>query len=191
VTVAATIMIAMGLVGLVHALAGLVMMNRAVDHVRTAARDIAANPPDVDGVVLLVRAGAVLAAIIGTLVALLLIVLALGNLRGSNPARVSTFFVCVLGLLCGCVGVIATVVQRSLPVNPPDGRVRAELLQALGDAYPSWWIWLTGGLSAAQALGYLVVALLLALPAATAFFRREPVGDAPPPTPTAPTTPPM
>ncbi|MEV1288373.1 hypothetical protein [Micromonospora sp. NPDC049679] len=191
VTVAAAVMIGMGLVGLLHALVGLAMMNRAVRHVRSVGREIAAPPSEVDAVVLLARAGAVVAAVVGVFFALLLVALALGNLRGRNPARVGTWVVCGLGLLCGCAGVIATVTQRSLPLKLPDDQVRAELLHALGDAYPSWWIWLTGGLSAAQTLGYLVVALLLALPAATAFFRREPSVGGPPPAPPAPTTPPM
>ncbi|SDY22732.1 hypothetical protein SAMN05444365_1011125 [Micromonospora pattaloongensis] len=181
VTAAVAILILMGVVGLVHALAGLAVMARVVDRVRNAAHAVGVAGSDADTVVWGVRAGAIAAALIGLLFAFLLILLAFGIARGSSAARVGTWVVCAFGLLCGCATAIATLGQRAVEVEVAGSPGRVELLGALADAYPAWWIWLSGGLSVSQALGYLVVALLLALPASTAFFRREPPVSGPPP----------
>lgn len=191
VTAAATIMILMAVVGLVNVVIGLAGMDGIVDRFRSAAARTDADQADIDGLVVLVRATAVIAAIIGVTVAVLLVVLALGNLRGSNAARIATWVVSGLGLICGCCTLGAVVGQRGF-AWAGDDPVAADLMRALADSYPSWWVGLNGGLSAAQALGYLVVALLLTLPTARAFFRRRPQAQWQPPIPPhAPPRPPL
>jgi hypothetical protein len=100
--------------------------------------------------------------------------LALGLLVGRNGVRVATWVVSGLGLLAGCCSVAVLIGERAAPLQLGSGeQAVAELLGLIGDAYPSWWIPLNAGLSVAQGLGYLVVATLLALPAANAWFGRH------------------
>lgn len=194
VTLAAAVMVVMGIVGLVNALAGLATMQGIVERFRIAAQRTGASPSDIDAISAFAWATVIVAALVGVVLAVLLIVLAVGNLRGSNGARIATWIVCGLGLICGCCGLVVAIGQSAVPVSAAAGdRVTQDLLRALTAEYPSWWVWLNAGLSAAQALGYLVVALLLALPAASAFFRRTPMQRQQPipPTPEPPPTPPM
>lgn len=134
-------------------------------------RDTTASRSETEALVATVRAGALLNAAVGVVVAVVLVTLALGILRGSNGARIATWVISGAGLLCGCGSLAAVVLQRSVPLTT-DARTAAQL-DALAAAYPSGWIALTVGLSAAQALSYLVVAALLTLPSANAYFRRR------------------
>jgi hypothetical protein len=183
-------MIFMGAAGLVNAVVGLVAIGGVVDRFRDAAQAAGASQSDIDGLAGLawgtVIAGAVLAVLFGAL----LIALGVGNLRGRNGARIATWVVSGLGLFCGCCGLLAVVSQSALTWDISTNSGTEDLTQALTDAYPGWWIGLNGVVSAGQALGYLVVALLLALPASHPYFRRqaEPVAPLPPVTPAPPTT---
>ena len=66
--------------------------------------------------------------------------------------------------------------QRVRPLRLGSGdQGVADLFGTLDAAYPSWWVPVNAGVSVAQALGYLVVAVLLALrPANTWFTGRRP-----------------
>ncbi|MGK5737560.1 hypothetical protein [Micromonospora sp. URMC 103] len=193
VALATAVLLLMAVVAFAYAVAGLLVLGGTVDRFRSAATGAAATAEQVDGVVALLRASAVLSAVLSVLAALLLAGLAIGLGSGRPGARVATWVVCGLGLLCGCCALALLVGQRAAPLQLGDGdRATGELLGLVGDAYPSWWIPLNGGLSVGQALGYLVVATLLALPAANAWFRRRPSAPAAPPAfPPAPHQPPM
>ncbi|MEU1747029.1 hypothetical protein [Micromonospora arida] len=181
---AVTVLSVMAVAALAYAVVDLVVLGGTVDAFRSAARDTSASPEQIDDVVTLLRASAVLSAVVAVLSAPLLAGLALGLLTGRNGVRVATWVVSGLGLLAGCCSVAVVVGERSAPLQLGSGeQALAELLGLIGDAYPSWWIPLNAGLSVAQALGYLVVATLLALPAANSWFGRR--------RSTAPTAPPM
>ncbi|MER7587031.1 hypothetical protein ABTW72_05785 [Micromonospora sp. NPDC127501] len=181
---AAAVLVVMAVAALAYAVVDLVVLGGTVDAFRSAARDTSASPEQIDDVVTLLRASAVLSAVVAVLSAPLLAGLGLGLLTGRNGVRVATWVVSGLGLLAGCCSVAVVVGERSAPLQLGSGeQALAELLGLIGDAYPSWWIPLNVGLSVAQALGYLVVATLLALPAASSWFRRH--------RSTAPTAPPM
>jgi hypothetical protein len=187
VVVAAAVLSLMAAVGLAHAIAGLASLNGIVDRFRATT---VASQSDVGTTVALLRGAVVIATVVAVVMAVLLVVLALGILQGSSGARIATWVVCVLGLLCGCGGLTALVVQRAVPWTfSADNQVAADLVGALTSAYPPWWIGVGAGLSVAQALGYLVVAVLLALPAATAFFGRRPPAYGQRPTPSTPPSP--
>ncbi|MEU5903637.1 hypothetical protein [Micromonospora sp. NPDC047527] len=182
VVLATAVLLVMAVAALAYAVVDLAVLGRTVDAFRLAARDTSASPQQIDDVVTLLRASAVLSAVVAALSAPVLAGLALGLLAGRSGARVATWVVCGLGLLAGCCSVAVLIGERSAPLRlGADERATAELLGLTGDAYPSWWIPLNGGLSVGQGLGYLVVATLLALPAANAWFGRR--------RPTAPTVP--
>ncbi|MEU8152668.1 hypothetical protein AB0B94_03260 [Micromonospora sp. NPDC048986] len=181
---AVTVLLVMAVAALAYAVVDLVVLGGTVDAFRSAARDTSASPEQIDDVVTLLRASAVLSAVVAVLSAPLLAGLALGLLTGRNGVRVATWVVSGLGLLAGCCSVAVVVGERAAPLQlGADEHALAELLGLIGDAYPSWWIPLNAGLSVAQALGYLVVATLLVLPAANRWFGRH--------RSTAPTAPPM
>ncbi|MBQ1019045.1 hypothetical protein KBX71_14400 [Micromonospora sp. D93] len=180
---AAAVLLVMAVAALAYAVVDLVVLGGTVDAFRSAARDTSASAEQIDDVVTLLRASAVLTAVVAALSALLLAGLALGLLTGRNGVRVATWVVSGLGLLAGCCSVAVVVGERAAPLQLGSGEeALAELLGLIGDAYPSWWIPLNAGLSVAQGLGYLVVATLLALPAANIWFGRH--------RSTAPTAPP-
>jgi hypothetical protein len=186
VTAAALALIVMATVGLAHALAGLITLSGTVDRYRAA--QAVADRADVDETVAVVRALAIVALILAIGVAALLVGLAAGLLRGGGGVRIATWVVCALGLLLGCGGVLAVVAQRAVPLRlGADGQSTAQTVGAVTDAYPHWWVGLGASLSAAQMLGYLLVAGLLALPAANAYFGRR----TPAPRPAMPPAPSM
>lgn len=181
VTLAAAVLGLMAVAAGAYAVAALLALGGTVDRLRSAAATTGTGRGDVDGVVTLLRVTTILSAVLTVLVGLLLIGLAAGLLAGRRGARVATWVVAGLGLLCGCGSLAVLVGQRAGPLRT-DEQTTAELLGLLGDAYPSWWIPLNGALSVGQSLGYLVVAVLLALPAASGWFgRARPTPVAPPP----------
>ncbi|MFI6261436.1 hypothetical protein [Micromonospora sp. NPDC051006] len=195
VALATAVLLLMALVALAYAVAGLLVLGGTVDRFRSAATGTSATAGDIDEIVTLLRTSGVVAAVLSLLAGVLLAGLALGLGSGRAGARVATWVVSGLGLLGGCCGLAVLVGQRAAPLRlGADERSTAELLNLVGDAYPPWWIPLNAGLSVGQTLGYLVVAALLALPAANAWFRRRPAAPsgfapAPHPAPPAPTTP--
>ncbi|MFC7546339.1 hypothetical protein [Plantactinospora sp. GCM10030261] len=190
VTGAAAMLVLMATVGLAHAVLGLAILSGTVDRFRAATASTAASRSELGTVVFLMRGAAALATLIGVGVAVLLVLLALGLIRGTPGARVATWVVCGLGTLLGCGALTVTVLQRTVPMEfGPDELATEQLVTAAGSAYPDWWAGLGATLSVAQGLGYLVVAGLLALPPAAAFFRRRGGDDhtrARPPVPAVP-----
>ena len=163
VRLAAALLALMGVAGLGYAVATLIVVPGAVSRFRAAGAG--ADATDVDGYVTVVWVGAALGAVRAVILCALLVVLALGLRRGSQASRVGTWVVCGLGVLFGCVSVVTVAVQRSGDGAP------GTLGVALSEAYPDPWIGLNVGLATAQMVGYLVVAVLLAV-APGAFFRR-------------------
>ncbi|SCL23436.1 hypothetical protein GA0070616_2725 [Micromonospora nigra] len=191
VTAATVVLVLMAVGALAYAVTGLLIVGGTVREFRAAAASTSAGPAEIDAVVLLLWLVAALSAGLSVAVAPLLGGLALGLRRGRPGARVATWVVCGVGLLCGCCGVGALTAERAVPLRlGADARTTAELYALIPDAHPGWWLPLNAGVSVAQLLGYLVVAVLLALPAAGAWFRR-PVAVTPPPhSPPTPGAPP-
>ena len=123
-----------------------------------------------------------------TVVAVLFLVVAVGqvllgvfNLRGSKVARILTWILNGLAVLCfGCLGSIflgrANPGNTSGPVNQ-DGVDTAKFAKALADAVPSWSGPSLGVLLAIIELCLILAILLLALPAAHPWFRKERASD--------------
>ncbi len=164
VRLAAVLLVAMGLAGLGYAVATLIVAPGVVDRFRAAASG--ADRTDVDGYVTVVWVGAALGAVLAVIIFALFVVLALALRRGSQASRVGTWVVCGLGVLFGCVSTVAVTAQRSGDGAP------GTLGVALSEAYPGSWIGLNVAMAVAQMVGYLVVAVLLAV-APGAFFRRQ------------------
>ncbi|MFD0785429.1 hypothetical protein ACFQZ8_16090 [Micromonospora azadirachtae] len=179
------VLLLMAVVALAYGVAGLLVIGGTVDRFRAAAGGASAD--QVDGTVALLRASAGVSAVASLLAAVVLAGLAIGVGGGRPGARVTVWAVSGIGAICGCCGLAFFVGQRSVPLQlGTRDQPNTELFGLIADAYPPWWIPLGGGLSIGQTLGYLVVAVLLALPAANAWFRRRSAPAAPPGPPPAP-----
>ncbi|MCZ7440493.1 hypothetical protein O7598_29160 [Micromonospora sp. WMMC241] len=184
VVAAVAVLLLMAVGAVAYAATNLAVAGGTVERFRAAAAETDAGGGDVDRVAGLLRGSTVLAAVLGVLAAALLVGLALGLFAGRPGARVATWVVAGLGLLCGCCGLAVLVGQRAAPLRlGADDRVTADLLGLVGDAYPAWWIPVNAALSVAQILGYLVVAALLTLPSANAFLHRHTAAAGRPPGP--------
>ncbi|RIV38927.1 hypothetical protein [Micromonospora radicis] len=184
VRLAVAVLAVMAFGALGYALTGLTTVSGTVSRFRAAAVGTSADAGQVDAVVTLLWASTVVSAVVSVLAALLLVGLALGLSAGRSGARVATWVVAGLGGLLGCCAVVTLAVQRGAPLDFGDDRAAAELVDLIADAHPSWWIPLSATLSVGQVLGYLVVAVLLAVPSANAWFRRRPAS--PPDQPRSP-----
>jgi hypothetical protein len=179
VTTAAAVMVGMATLGLVGAVLTLVTVNGIIADFRAAATG--ANANQVNALAGFLRTYSVLAAVFGVLGAALLVGLAVGNLRGVRGTRIATWVVCGLGLFLGCCGVLGVLLSGAVQLGSAT-QTDTQVAQALSAAYPGWWIGVNAAVSGGQAVGYIAVAILLALPAATAFFRRpEPATQWQPP----------
>lgn len=114
------------------------------------------------------------------LIALFLVALAVFNAAGKRPARVTTWVLQPIVLICG--GFTAVSVLLAVPFmeagieagnGPDDLDVQAIVDAALG-AYPAWTSIVTYGGAALMTLGSIAVIILLAVPSANAYFRKEP-----------------
>ncbi|WP_018254818.1 hypothetical protein [Salinispora mooreana] len=187
VTAAVVLLALMAVVAVAYAVAGLFVLFSTVDAFRLAAAGSAASSDEVNAVVALVTVWTVAGAVVSLLAGVVLAALA-GLVRtGRSGARVATWVVAGLGVVAGCCGLTGLGGMRAFPMQPSDeDRSTIELLAQLSEAYPGWWIPLGAGLSVGQVLGYLGVAMLLALPPAAGWFRRpmpSPHGPYPPPHP--------
>lgn len=173
VTAAVVLLALMAVVAVAYAVAGLFVLFSTVDAFRLVAAGSAASPDEVDAVVALVAIWTVAGAVVSLLAGVLLAALAALVRTGRSSARVVTWVVAGLGAVAGCCGLTLLGGMRAIPLQPAEvDRSTAELLAQLSEAYPDWWISLGAGLSVGQVLGYLVVAMLLALPPAATWFRR-------------------
>ncbi|HEY8533835.1 MAG TPA: hypothetical protein VIL44_08195 [Micromonospora sp.] len=173
VTAVAVLLLGMGFGGLVAGVGGLLVAIRVVDQVRAVGRELDALPTEVNAATLIVWANAAGAVVVAFLVAAVAAGLALGTMRAAPLARVGTWVMCAIGVLWGIAAAVVSVAQRVIVWRAPADAVWAELVRAIGDGYPAWWLHINAGLCVAQVVGYVVIAVLLSLPSASAFYRRE------------------
>ncbi|WP_431892739.1 hypothetical protein [Micromonospora haikouensis] len=180
VGLAAAVLLLMAAGAVASAVAALLALGGTVGRFRSAAAGTSAGAAEVDDAVLLLRGATIASAVVTVLVGVVLVGLAAGLLAGRPGARLATWVVCGLGALFGCCAVAALVGQRAVPLRLSAGdRSAAELLGLVGDAYPEFWLAANAALSVGQALGYLVVAVLIAVPESGRFFRRDPASSQP------------
>jgi hypothetical protein len=115
-------------------------------------------------------AGVVIAAVfaIGT------VVLGLLLRKGKNPARIVTWVLGGIGVLCYACGLGGSALGSSLNGMGATSNPDAEAIQKrLTEAVPGWQTALGTAASVVLLLALLAVIILLALPASNEFFRKE------------------
>ncbi|MEV6965515.1 hypothetical protein AB0M47_10390 [Hamadaea sp. NPDC051192] len=176
VVTAAVILVVLGVIGLLNAIVSLASLGSTVDRFRVLALRVGVSPQKIDDQVTQLRLQTILSAVIGLLIAIVLLVLAYFLVKGSNAARITTWVLCGIGALCACCGGAGLIFLKNLDRITVEGDQQAQeqvdLARAMADAVPGWQVGLGGTAAILQLLGYLAVAILLAMPVANAFFRK-------------------
>ncbi|NUQ90314.1 MAG: hypothetical protein HOQ43_17865 [Glycomyces artemisiae] len=121
------------------------------------------------------------ALVFNIVLAAILVVLALLNGAGKRPARVLTWVLQPIILVCTLAGMLSTLfLSQFLSYafeNSGDETLEAldvdAIVDAVTGAYPSWTAVVSYGALALGILGSLLVIVLLAVPSANAYFRKE------------------
>jgi hypothetical protein len=162
--------------------------------VDAARKAYTAPPPKPDQVAAGVQLLFTIVAVLFLIVAVGQVVLGVFNLRGSKVARILTWIVDGLAVLCfGCIGTLAlgrTNTSNATGTPNQDGVDPVKFSNAVADAFPSWSGPAFGALLAIIELCLIVAILLLALPSSHPWFRKEQISDAELAYPTVPAYPP-
>jgi len=145
--------------------------------VDAARKAYTAPPPKPDQVAAGVQLLFTVVAVIFLVVAVGQVLLGLFSLRGSKVARILTWIVDGLAVLCfGCIGTLAlgrTSTSAGTGTPNQDGVDPVKFSNAVADAFPSWSGPSFGVLLAVIELCLIVAILLLALPMSHPWFRKS------------------
>jgi hypothetical protein len=101
-----------------------------------------------------------------------LVVLALFNNRGRNPARIITWILGSISLCCFGFGLLGPVMDGFASSLDTGGGNSAEAQRRIQEALPSWQAPVSAAVAGLSLLAMVVALILLALPASNGFFRR-------------------
>ncbi|MDR7323692.1 MULTISPECIES: hypothetical protein [Catenuloplanes] len=177
VSLAAALLIVMGVVGILAAALHLLLTINGLADFASDARRFGGDPTLIDRVEGGIRGAAIAGVVLSGVVGVLLVSLAVGVRSGLTAARVATWVVCALGLCGGAASLAAGLLQRDLGSDDP--RVAA-VFAASADVYPGWWVAAGIGLAVAQVVGYFLVAVFLAAGTRTRTAPTAPVPTVPP-----------
>ncbi|TWJ24784.1 hypothetical protein [Micromonospora endolithica] len=131
-----------------------------------------------EGVIAVVGIGA---GVVSLLFAIGLVVLALLNMRGKNGARITTWVVGGIALCCTGFGLLGSSLGNSMGGQTSgDVPSQEEIQRRVEDALPSWYGPVNTLLGVLSVLALLAALILLALPKANEFFRKQQQGWEPP-----------
>lgn len=144
--------------------------------VRRVYTDLYANTAG-DGTESVIVAASVVGVVINILFAAGLAILAIYNNRGRQGARISTWVVGGIFLCCNGFGLLgnAATSGMNLDTGANSGPSANEVEQRLSDELPGWFTPLSTTLTVLVVLTLLGAVILLALPAANAYFRKPQV----------------
>jgi hypothetical protein len=162
---------------LLYGLAGLTVIN-AIISIATlsttldAAKDAYSGVANGDAAITAARIAGIAGIVIALIFAALWVVLAVGNLRGRNGLRITTFVIAGLAVLCyGCSSASAGFQNRLTDANT-DEQLKAAA-QKMQDSIPSWITAWSITVAVVSLLASATVIILLALPASNQFFRKQ------------------
>ena len=116
--------------------------------------------------------GFVLVAVVFVIFAACYVVLGLLNNKGKRPARILSWILSGIGLLCCGPYALLSQISSTMSMNTGDA-YQDEVAQSLQDATPGWVTAISWVNALVLLLGSLLIIILLALPASNAFFRKE------------------
>lgn len=122
----------------------------------------------------------VVVAAVNLLIAIGLVVLALLNNKGKNPARIVTWVLGGIGLCCAGFGLLGSSMGGGGSFGSSEID-QDQLTQRLEDALPSWYEPANLAVLIVSLLALATAMLLLALPPSNEFFRKPQQFEPPPP----------
>ncbi|MPZ25377.1 MAG: hypothetical protein GEV12_02735 [Micromonosporaceae bacterium] len=130
--------------------------------------------------------GAAIGGVVGggavsMVIAIGVIVLAMLNHRGKNPARIVTWVLGGIALCCTGGGLALTGATSGFQMDSGTGPDPAEVQRMVDEALPSWYGGVSLTITIVSILAIAVALLLLALPPSNAFFRKPEQPFEPPP----------
>ena len=171
VTISSYLLYLVGALTVIGAVLSLSVINTMYDVYRDAyAGDTAAGTEN------FVVGATVVGVVITVLFAAGLIVLAIFNNRGRQGARITTWVIGGILVCCRGAGIFGTAATSSMNLDTGNGPSASQVEQRLMDELPSWYTPVTVALSVISLLAILAAIILLALPAANAYFRPAPAG---------------
>jgi hypothetical protein len=171
VTAAAYLMILIAALEVINIIGTATSMNKVVD----ATRQAYAASPQVDTIVSATRAVQIVGLVVGLLFAAGYVILALLDLRGRYAARIVTWVLAGLSVLCfgcGAIGAAGSGLLSGMQRGNVNGVDAHEASRQINAATPAWVKALGFTTLGINLIASILVIILLALPAANAFFRR-------------------
>jgi hypothetical protein len=173
----ATVTVASALLYLVAALqvASIAVSFLSLGVTRQVINDQFAGTPNADAVGTATTVAIIVAICVGVVFAVGTTVLGVLVGRGKNPARIVTWVLGGLGVLCYGCGLAGTAVSSSLTssLSGTADPQTEELQRRLRDAIPAWQTAVSTVSQVLFLLLLLAIIILLALPASNDFFRRD------------------
>jgi hypothetical protein len=167
----------------------------AIAPVRSVIEEEFAGDPNADTALTATTIAIVIGVIFAVVIGVGAIVLGALIRRGKNPARIVTWVVAGIGVLCMGCGLAGSALQDSLTSVGAANAESAEIQQRILDATPGWTTVWENVTNVIVLVALVAVIILLAVPASNEFFRKEqevwvpPTDPGQPPYPPAPLTP--
>jgi hypothetical protein len=195
-TVAGYLLVLTAVLLIIAAILPLPSLSKVAEAAREAYAAAGSTKPTPDQAATGVRIGVIVSSVIDVLLAVLFVVIGALVLRGNQVGRILAWVFAGLGALCtacltataGLSGQLTTGTVNGVDVNAINNKISA--------ATPSWLSPTRTTLDVIALLALILVIILLAMPASSAYFRKEPAQFAPvndpafPMTPYPPQTPP-
>ncbi|OLB79649.1 MAG: hypothetical protein AUI14_09650 [Actinobacteria bacterium 13_2_20CM_2_71_6] len=140
-----------------------------------ATRKAYASLPNADAVGSAAQVVTVILVVVTYLFAAGFVILGLLDLRGKNAARIVTWVLAGLSVLCfgcGAIGGATGGFGGGLGRGNTNGVDITEATRQINDAYPAWFKPTSLAITVINLLAVLAVIILLALPASNGYFRR-------------------
>jgi hypothetical protein len=172
VTAAAYMLIGVAVLLVANAIISFATLSTVIDATKKAYAGI----KNADQMTTAAQAAGVGFAIFYVVVAAGFVVLALFNMRGANPARIVTWVLGGLAVLCFGCGLAGTAASSALTTGSNqtvNGVDMAAAAKQVKDALPSWLQPTQLSIGIINLLLVILVIILLALPASNAFFRKN------------------
>lgn len=179
VTTAGYLQYLVALLLVINAVLQLSVIGKLSDALRQAYANSTSPTPDQAATAF--TAVSVVSAVIIIILAIVVAILARFIMRGSQGARITTWVLVGLSVLCLCGGATGSLTSRVGTTNTTSGGVSsATVSHYIDQARPSWLTPVTTVVSVLGLISAILVIILLALPASNPYFRRQAPGGAEP-----------
>lgn len=172
VTIAAYLLFLVAILLIIGAILPLPSLSKVVDATREAYAG--STQPTPDQVATITRASVIVVAVLSVLLGVLFVILGMLDLRGSRAGRIVTWVFAGLGTLCTVCGLGgAGISGRFSTGTTSNGLDMKTINDKINAAKPSWLTPVSVTLEAIALISLILVIILLALPAAHPYFRKD------------------